>query len=105
MKSSRRQGGTAHEKFGTTPHLRTRANENLSTYLYWARDTSQNFKDKKLHMVGWVGGWFFQDILPLRGSILQAGTCQILSSAENPRWSLSVAIQDRTTLAILYNIG
>ena len=26
-------------------------------------------------------------ILPLRGSILQAGTCQILSLAENPRWS------------------
>ena len=37
-------------------------------------------------MVG-VGGWFFQEIIPLRGSILQAGTCQILSLAENPRWS------------------
>ena len=30
---------------------------------------------------------FLQKILPLRGSILQAGTCQILSFAENPRWS------------------
>ena len=30
-------------------------------------------------------------IIPLRGSILQAGTCQILSLAESPRWSLSVA--------------
>ena len=40
----------------------------------------------KIHMSGgWlgqevvtaylVGGWFFQEILPLRGSILQAGTC------------------------------
>ena len=38
-------------------------------------------------MGGRVGGRFFQDILPLRGSILQAGTCQILSLAENPRWS------------------
>ena len=34
-----------------------------------------------------MGGWFFQERLPLRGSILQAGTCQILSLAENPRWS------------------
>ena len=28
-----------------------------------------------------------QRITPLCGSILQAGTCQILSLAENPRWS------------------
>ena len=42
---------------------------------------------KKIHMVGWVGGRFFQDIIPLRGSILQAGTCKILILAENPRWS------------------
>ena len=26
-------------------------------------------------------------IMPLRGSIWQAGTCQILSLVENPRWS------------------
>ena len=38
-------------------------------------------------MVGWVAGWFFQEKLPLRGSILQVGTGQILSLAENPRWS------------------
>ena len=25
--------------------------------------------------------------MPLRGSILQVGTCQILNLAENPRWS------------------
>ena len=36
-------------------------------------------------MVGWVV--FFQEIILLRGSILQAGTCQILSLAENPRCS------------------
>ena len=46
-------------------------------------------------MVGWVGGWvgewvngwFLQRILPLCGSILQAGTCLILCFAKNPRWS------------------
>ena len=31
-------------------------------------------------------------IVPLHGSILQAETCQILSLAENSRWSPSVAI-------------
>ena len=36
----------------------------------------------KIHMVGWVV--FFQEIIPLRGSILQVGSCQILSLAENP---------------------
>ena len=42
---------------------------------------------------GLVGsGRFLQEIIPLRGSILQAGTCQILSSAENPRWSPSLAM-------------
>ena len=39
---------------------------------------------------GWVGGPN-QEIIPLRGSILQADTCQILSLAENPRWSPSMA--------------
>ena len=36
-----------------------------------------------------VGGWvvFFQGIFPLCSSILQVGTCQIFSLAENPRWS------------------
>ena len=30
-------------------------------------------------MAGWLAGWFFAIIMPLRGSILQVGTCQILS--------------------------
>ena len=34
---------------------------------------------------GWVGG--VKKIMPRCGSILQAGTCQILSLAEYPRWS------------------
>ena len=33
------------------------------------------------------GNEFLQIIMPRCGSILQAGTCQILSLAENPRWS------------------
>ena len=40
---------------------------------------------------GWVGcaGYVvtIRIIMPLRGSILQVGTCQILSLTENPRWS------------------
>ena len=35
---------------------------------------------------GWVAGGFMT-IMPRCGSILQAGTCQILSLAEYPRWS------------------
>ena len=37
----------------------------------------------------WVDGWvcIWQEIISLRGSILQAGICQIFSLAENPRWS------------------
>jgi len=44
-------------------------------------------------LVGWLAGWLAQSVIivPLRGSILQAETCQILSLAENPRWSPSVA--------------
>ena len=42
-----------------------------------------------------VGGWGVggpsQEIIPLRGSILRAETCQIFSLSENPRWSPSVA--------------
>ena len=35
----------------------------------------------------WVGGLLLQEIIQLHGSILQAGTCQIFSLAENLRWS------------------
>ena len=51
-----------------------------------------NYSVDLIHMsypVG-VGGWWVANtyiIMPLRGSILQVGTCQILISAENPRWS------------------
>ena len=39
---------------------------------------------------GWMGGWiggYLEEIMPLRGFILQAGTCQILNLPENPGWS------------------
>ena len=46
---------------------------------------------EKLNWVVWSGlvgsGRFLQEIIPLRGSILQVGTCKIFSLAENPRWS------------------
>ena len=57
--------------------------------LCWGGDTAQHIQEKL--SCGWVGGPD-QEIIPLRGSILQAETCQILSLAENPRWSPSVAI-------------
>ena len=51
-------------------------------------DTAQNSKKKDGLRVGggWVGG-LLKKIMPRCGSILQTGTCQILSIAENPRWS------------------
>ena len=54
---------------------------------YWKScggDTAQHLQEKL--SCGWVGGPS-QEMIPLRGSILQAETCQILSLAENPRWS------------------
>ena len=41
---------------------------------------------------GWVGGWVggFIRIMPRRGSILQAGTCKILSLVENDKREPSV---------------
>ena len=38
-------------------------------------------------MVRWVDGWFIREILPLFGSIFQAGTSYIFSFAENPGWN------------------
>ena len=52
-------------------------------------DTAQIPK-KNTNAMGWVvGGWVvtIRRIMPLRGSILQAGTCQILSLAESSKCS------------------
>ena len=53
--------------------------------------TPHNIERKSLAVGGWGVGGPNQEIIPLRGSILQADTCQILSLDENPRWSPSVA--------------
>ena len=50
------------------------------------------YTKSKLPAGGWVGGWVAGEKNALFGSILKAETCQILSLAENPRWSPSVAI-------------
>ena len=52
--------------------------------------TPHNIERKSLAVGGWGVGGPSQEIIPLRGSILQADTRQILSLAENPRWSPSV---------------
>ena len=54
-------------------------------------------------MGGWAGGPS-QRIMPLCGSILQAGTCQILSLAENPRLSRvwQYLIAEKTLLQIFH---
>ena len=62
-------GDTAHNfqsKGGDTAH-------NIPTK---GEDTEHNFQTLA---VGWVAGWDMIIIMPLRGSILQAETCQILS--------------------------
>ena len=51
----------------------------------------------------WVAGPVI--IVPLRGSILQAETCQILRLSENPRWSPSVAkwqFSEQVTRYVVY---
>ena len=55
-----------------TPHIKTGSQYKLQVWL--------------------MPGWLAVIIVPLRRSILQAETCQILSLAENSRWSPSVAI-------------
>ena len=51
-------------------------------------------KQAPVQITSLVGGWLAGpvNILSLCGPTLQAEPCQILSLAENPRWSPSVAI-------------
>ena len=42
---------------------------------------------KKMGRINLRGGVTIRRIVPLRGSILQVATCQILRLAENSRWS------------------
>ena len=72
--------------------------------LGWGHRTKyQTFAVQENPYGRWPGGWFFQDIIPLCGSILQAETCQILSLAENPRWSPSVAIATSRSYCMFRN--
>ena len=101
-------GGTPHRTNvyweGGTPHI-------LSRYFNKGGDTAQIqsgvYSARK--SIWSVGGWFFQEVIPLRGSILQAGTCQILSLAENPRWSRvwqqHLGLQCQTPLSDLQFFG
>ena len=84
-------GGTLHRKNiywkGETAHTLLIG----GTIGVW---TPHNIERKSLAAGGWVraaagagGRKFCQIIMPLRGSILQAETCQIPSLAENPTWS------------------
>ena len=60
----------------------------------WGGDTAHYVKlsFRTLQLTQQVGGPLLQEIMSLRGCILQVGACQILSLAENPIWSPSVAI-------------
>ena len=93
------KGGTPHIPFWWVEQMGWGHRTTLKENIYWdggtphilccGGDTSQ-YLQKKLSWVvgGWVGGWVggpSQRIMPLCGSILQAGTCQILSLAEYPR--------------------
>ena len=98
-------GGTPHRKSvyreGGTPHIFSEQGTNRGwghrTYFLnrankGGGDTAhQNSVPVQItsSVDGWVGGPVV--LVPLRGSILQAETCQILNLAENPRWSPSVA--------------
>ena len=75
------------------PHSETQVG--LQSYFNWGRvsvggDTAHTFLMEGTIGEGtleWVVGsgqldWFLQKRIPLRGSILQAGTCQILSLAK-----------------------
>ena len=65
-----------HHRVGT-PHMK------MYSHVLTGVGTPQNFP-----LMRWDGWWItIQMIMPLRGSILEVGTCQILSLAENPRWS------------------
>ena len=67
--------------WGGTPHNIERWEGGHRTYFVdgrnnWGGDTAQHRKTKL--SCGWVGGGPSQEMIPLRRSILQAETCQIL---------------------------
>ena len=91
-KAQNYRGGTPHIHSWWVEQMGWGHRTTLKESIYWEGGTPHNIYRKSLAVGGWVGGGPSQEIIPLRGSILQAVTCQILSLAENPRWSPSVAI-------------
>ena len=103
-KSVYREVGTPHifseqgaNRGGGTPHILFEQGANR-------RGGHRTSKQAPVQITSSVDGWVGRlrrlcaggvagpvIIVPLRGSILQAETCQILRLAENPRWSPSVA--------------
>ena len=84
------------EDFNWPPDIHVRNHDTFLTLLRQPSETPHTLpRHHRLRVeyiqqeksIWWVGGTFFQKIIPLRCSILQVGTCQILSLAENPRWS------------------
>ena len=75
-----------HTRVGT-PHMPIGVFDQMFKLGWGHRTRSKMFETT--NTMGRVGGWWvtIRRIMPLRGSILQVGTCQILSLAENPRWS------------------
>ena len=67
---------------GGTPHIPLKG---IWSDVQTGGDTAHK-KVREYKCCGWVA-FYIETIMPLRGSILQVGTCKILSLAENPRWS------------------
>ena len=70
-------------------------------YLQTFTKFCQNFKLGGGWVDEWVSGFWYM-IKPLCGSILQAGTCQILSLAESPRWSRVWQQMKQAELNLIY---
>ena len=88
VKCSNKGGDTAQnskmfeKQGGGTPHIPLKG---IWSDVQTGGDTAHK-KVKEYKCCG-VGGFYIGTIMPLRGSILQVGTCKILSLAEYPRWS------------------
>ena len=71
---------------GGTPHIPFGQGANRGGHRTSKQAPSSHWICQKKVSCGQMEGGFIR-IMPRCGSILQAGTCQILSLAKNPRWS------------------
>ena len=68
------------------PHSKSKLSGPDHNVIYVSlRSDKQVLRSKPFKLRWWVGGWvgFLQEIIPLLGSILQAGTCQITLKIQN----------------------